>query len=59
VKHGTDFGTGPERVAEILTGATLPNAPLSMPKQVLESRANWLLFFYVRLVRRQPRVRAE
>jgi hypothetical protein len=54
-----NFSTAPERVAEILTGATLPHAPLAMPRQVLETRANWLMFFYTRLVRRQPRVRAE
>ncbi|MDB5563182.1 MAG: hypothetical protein JWN11_2600 [Hyphomicrobiales bacterium] len=57
MKHGTNFSTAPEAVAEILTGAALPHAPLAMPKQVLESQSNWLLFFYARLVRRQPRVR--
>ena len=29
-----------------------PNAPLAMPKQVLELQPNWLFAIYARLVRR-------
>jgi hypothetical protein len=60
VKHGSNFSTAPEEIAEILTGAGLPHAPLAMPKQVLEAPSSWLSFFYARytrLVRRQERIR--
>jgi hypothetical protein len=57
VKLGSNFSTAPEEIAEILTGAGLPHAPLAMPKQVLEAPASWRFFFarYARLVRRQAR----
>jgi hypothetical protein len=58
VKLGSNFSTAPEEIAEILTGAGLPHAPLAMPKQVLETPASWRSFFfarYARLVRRQAR----
>jgi hypothetical protein len=38
-------------LADILGRAGLPNAPLAMPKQVLES-PRWLFAIYARLVRR-------
>lgn len=57
MKLGSNFSTAPEEIAEILTGAGLPHAPLAMPKQVLEAPASWRFFFarYARLVRRQAR----
>jgi hypothetical protein len=39
-------------LAEILGRAGLPNAPLAMPKQVLEAQPRWLFAIYARLVRR-------
>jgi hypothetical protein len=39
-------------LAEILGRTGLPNAPLAMPKQVLEAQPRWLFAIYVRLVRR-------
>ena len=39
-------------LASILSRAGLPNAPLAMPKQVLENQSNWLFAIYARLVRR-------
>lgn len=39
-------------VTEILGRAGLPNAPLAMPKQVLEAQPRWLFAIYTRLVRR-------
>ena len=39
-------------LADILSRAGLPNAPLAMPKQTLETQANWLFAIYARLVRR-------
>ncbi len=39
-------------LANILSRAGLPNAPLAMPKQVLETQSNWLFAIYARLVRR-------
>jgi hypothetical protein len=39
-------------VADILNQSGLPNAPLAMPKQVLESRSSWLFAIYARLLRR-------
>jgi len=39
-------------VADILSRAGLPNAPLAMPKQVIEVQSNWLFAIYARLVRR-------
>jgi hypothetical protein len=40
------------RLADILSHTGLPNAPLAMPKQVLESQPSWLFAIYTRLVRR-------
>ncbi len=40
------------RLASILERSGLPNAPLAMPKQVLESQGSWLFAIYARLVRR-------
>ena len=37
-------------VADILSRAGLPNAPLAMPKQVIEVQSNWLFAIYARLV---------
>ena len=43
------------RLAEIMQRAGLPNAPMAMPKQVLELQHNWLFAIYARVVRRtQP-----
>jgi len=39
-------------IADILSRAGLPNAPLAMPKQVIEVQSNWLFAIYARLVRR-------
>jgi hypothetical protein len=39
-------------LANILSRAGLPNAPLAMPKQVLEAQSHWLFAIYSRLVRR-------
>lgn len=39
-------------LADILGRAGLPNAPLAMPKQVLEAQPRWLFAIYARLVRR-------
>jgi hypothetical protein len=42
-----------ERLLEDILGrGGLPNAPLAMPKQVLESQGSWLFAIYARLVRR-------
>jgi hypothetical protein len=51
----TDDSTRPARerlVADILARAGLPNAPLAMPKQALETQTRWLFAIYTRLVRR-------
>ncbi len=37
---------------DILADARLPNAPLAVPKQVLEVHMNWLFSIYARLLRR-------
>jgi hypothetical protein len=39
-------------IADILSRAGLPNAPLAMPKQVIEVQSNWIFAIYARLVRR-------
>ena len=39
-------------IADILSRAALPSAPLAMPKQVIEQQSNWLFAIYARLVRR-------
>ena len=39
-------------IAEIVGRTGLPNAPLAMPKQVLEAQPRWLFAIYARLVRR-------
>jgi hypothetical protein len=39
-------------VADILSRAGLPNAPLAMPKQVLEAQHSWFFALFVRLTRR-------
>jgi hypothetical protein len=39
-------------LADILGRAGLPNAPLAMPKQVLEAPSRWLFAIYARFVRR-------
>ncbi len=39
-------------LADILGRTGLPNAPLAMPKQVLEIQPRWLFAIYARLVRR-------
>ncbi|HVX80356.1 MAG: hypothetical protein ACTHOR_04430 [Devosia sp.] len=39
-------------LAELSTRTGLPQAPLAMPKQILESQPNWLFAIYTRLVRR-------
>ncbi len=45
--------TARERLlADIMDRMGLPNAPLAMPKQVLEAQPRWLFAIYARLVRR-------
>ena len=39
-------------LGDILERAGLPNAPLAMPKQVLELQPKWLLAIYARFLRR-------
>ena len=41
-----------EEVDGLLADARLPNAPLAVPKQVLEVHTNWLFSIYSRLLRR-------
>ena len=51
----SDDANLPERerlLADILGRAGLPNAPLAMPKQILESQSRWLFAIYARLIRR-------
>lgn len=48
----TDDAKLRSRTADLLTRAGLPNAPLAMPKQVLEVQHNWIFAIYARLVRR-------
>lgn len=50
--HDTDRPDRDRLVADILSRAGLPNAPLAMPKQTLEAQSGWLLAIYARLVRR-------
>jgi hypothetical protein len=49
-----DAGLAPRErlLADILGRAGLPNAPLAMPKQVLETQSRWLFAIYARFVRR-------
>jgi hypothetical protein len=48
-----DAETARQRLlADILGRAALPNAPMAMPKQVLEAQPRWLFSIYSRLVRR-------
>ena len=37
---------------QLLANAGLPNAPMAMPKQTLESQSRWLFAIYARLLRR-------
>ena len=39
-------------VAQLLSRAGLPNAPMAMPKQTLEAQPRWLFAIYARLLRR-------
>jgi hypothetical protein len=50
--HDVDRPQRDRLLADILSRAGLPNAPLAMPKQTLESQAGWLFAIYSRFVRR-------
>ncbi|MDR3470151.1 MAG: hypothetical protein P4M09_00410 [Devosia sp.] len=39
-------------LADLLVRVGLPQAPLAMPKQTLESQPRWLFAIYARLLRR-------
>ncbi len=52
MKDDADPALRERLLAETLTRAGLPNAPLPMPKQVLEAQPRWLFAIYARLVRR-------
>ena len=48
-----DAGMARQRLLDdIIERAALPNAPMAMPKQVLEAQPRWLFSIYTRLLRR-------
>ncbi|HTJ56677.1 MAG TPA: hypothetical protein VL418_03815 [Devosiaceae bacterium] len=47
-----DISARERAIGDILGRAGLPNAPLAMPKQVLERQPKWLFAIYARFLRR-------